>query len=294
MWAQGRFRHMADFVARAQALGFSHIEAHSSLSPEMLDELVGAPVPISSVHSPCPVSLSSKGIPVASLSLCSTEEAERREAVNVTKKTIDLASRVGAGVVIIHMGEVPVNADLEESLRRLYQEGLANSKMYLQLREQLASERSSKAPRNLERAGESLNELSQYGKARGVRLGLENRVYFREMPDIDEMDELLSRLEADSVGYWHDVGHAVVQERLGFAPHREWLLRFSHRMIGVHLHDVIGISDHQVPGRGDADWSMLASYLPQQAIRTCEVNQWNGEELLREAVPFLLSAGIVM
>jgi sugar phosphate isomerase/epimerase len=124
-------------------------------------------------------------------------------------------------------------------------------------------------------------------------LGLENRVYFREIPNINEMAELLNRVEGSLVGYWHDVGHAEVQQRLGFTPHEEWLIKFGGRMIGIHLHDVNGVSDHRVPGRGDVDWGMIAKYLPQEAIRTCEINQRNEEELVKEAIPFLRKVEIL-
>ncbi len=294
MWAQGRFKHMAEFAAKAKEFGFTQIEAHSSLSPQMLDELIETPVSITSIHSPCPARLSSKGIPVASLSLSSTEENERREAIGFARETIGLASRIGAKAVIIHMGEVPANNNLEDKLYRLYHEGLINGKEYIQTKEQLISERSSKAAHYLEAARESLDELIKYSKHQGVMLGLETRVHFSEMPNINEMGELLSGAERNSVGYWHDVGHAEVQQRLGFTPHEEWLLRFSHRMIGIHLHDVLGLSDHHAPGKGSVNWNMIAKYLPQGAIRTCEINQWTDEEDIPTSIPFLQRKGILV
>ncbi len=293
MWAQGRFKHMAEFVAKARELGFTHVEASSSLSREMLDELMETSVPISSVHAPCPASVSSRGIPVASLSLSSTDAAERREAVRAVKRTIDIASRTGARAVIIHLGEVPVDAGLEDKLRSLFREGLVGSEVYVKAREQLIAERSSRAARYLEQAVRSLDELSEYGELAGIRLGLENRLHFREIPDINEMAALLARVEGSTVGYWHDVGHAEVQQRLGFNRHEEWLRCFGPRMIGIHLHDVTGISDHGVPGRGDVDWGMIVKYLGQDVIRTCEINQGNDEGLVREAVPFLEKMGII-
>ena len=294
MWARGRFKHMAEFVAKAREFGFTGIEAHNSLSPEMLDELIKTSVPISSIHSPCPACLSSEGIPIAGLSLSSIEETERRQAIGFARKTIDLASRVGARAIIIHMGEVPVSPNLEEKLHQLYDEGLAESKEYIQTREQLISERSFKAPRCLEAARRSLDELSKYSKQQGIMLGLESRFYFHEVPDINEMGELLSGAETNSVGYWHDVGHVEVQQRLGFTPHKEWLLRFNDRMIGIHLHDVIGLSDHRAPGKGNVNWGMIAKHLPQGVIRTCEIGEWNEEEHIREAIPFLQGTGIIV
>jgi len=81
MWAKGRFDHMAEFATKAKELGFTHIEANASISPQMLSELIEAAVPISSIHSPCPAVLSSRGIPISSLSLSSLDESERMEAL---------------------------------------------------------------------------------------------------------------------------------------------------------------------------------------------------------------------
>jgi len=30
-------------------------------------------------------------------------------------------------------------------------------------------------------------------------------------------------------------------------------------VIGIHLHDVVGISDHSPPGKGDLDWNIVAA-----------------------------------
>ena len=63
MWAKGRFSNMKEFAAKAEEWGFTHIEANSLVSPQMLDELVDASMPISSLHAPCPNHPSSTGAP---------------------------------------------------------------------------------------------------------------------------------------------------------------------------------------------------------------------------------------
>ncbi len=308
MWAKGRFSNMAKFVAKARELGFTHVEANASVSPLAFTELIKTSVSISSIHSPCPAVLSPKGIPVANLSLSSIEKSERREAVDFAKKTIDLASTIGATAVIIHMGEVPINLGLEDKLRQLYKQHLAQTKEYSRVKEQLIYQRVSKVPPFLEAARESLTELSRYSQGKRIMLGLETRFYFHEIPNIDEMEELLKETKGRRVGYWHDVGHAEVQQRLGFASHEEWLSRFEGRMIGVHLHDVLGISDHRPPGKGDVNWDMVAKNLPRaprqiksgeewaildRVIRVCEIAEWNGERQIQGVVTFLQGKGIL-
>jgi sugar phosphate isomerase/epimerase len=303
MWAKGRFGNMMDFAAKAMEFGFTHIEADSSRSPQMLDELIKSSIPILSIHSPCPARLSSKGIPSSSLSLSSLDEIERKEAISLAKETIDLASKVGAKAIVLHMGEVPVDPsglspsgqslELDKKLKQLYRQGLSKSQEYSQTKEQLISQRASRASRYFESAEKSLEELSRYARQRGIMLGLETRFYFHEIPSLDEMTKLLGGTDKDSVGYWHDMGHAEVNQRLGFARHEEWLSRFKNRMIGIHLHDILGITDHYCPGRGDVDWSLIARYLPQGVLKVCEIGEWNDEEYLYRAIPFLAENGIL-
>jgi len=293
MWAKDRFDDMAEFAAEAKEFGFSHVEINASVSPQGLSELVETSIPISSIHSPSPAVLSSRGVPVANLSLSSLEANEREEAVSFAKKTIDLASQVGARAVVLHMGEVPIDLSLDHELRRLYQQNLTQSEKYNEVKRGLTHQRISKAPPHLEAARKSLEELSEYTQDKGIMLGVETRFYFHEMPNIDEMEELLRQVEGGLVGYWHDVGHAEVNQRLGFTLHEEWLSRFGDRMIGIHLHDVLGIRDHRPPGKGDVNWNMVAEYVPQEALKVCEIAEWNEAEQIRGVVDFLQKQGIL-
>lgn len=293
MWAKDRFVHMAEFASTAQELGFTHIEANHWISPQALSELLASAVPISSIHSPCPAACSCTGVPAASLSLSSLDESERTEAVTFARQTIDLGSRVGARAVVLHMGEVPIDTGLQDRLQRLHAEGRAQAAEYRQIKEELVRQRTSGIGRHLEAARKSLRELAQHGSQNGIMLGLETRFHLHEIPNIDEMAELLHGVPAGVAGYWHDIGHAEVQQRLGFGSHEEWLLRFRQRMVGIHLHDVLGTSDHHAPGRGDIDWEMVARNLPAGIVRVCEIGEWNAEDRLEGVVSFLQEASVL-
>jgi sugar phosphate isomerase/epimerase len=287
MWAKGRFACMDAFAARAVEFGFTHVEVNASVSPQMLRELIASKVNISSFHCPCPAVVSSRGKPAADLSLSSLDESERREALGFARQTIDLASSVNARAVVLHMGEVPMHPTMEAGLHRLYSEGRSATREYRDTREDLVYQRKSRAAPYLGAAKESLRELSEYGRERGVILGVETRFHVNEIPSLDEAGELLGEARAGTAGYWHDVGHAVVQQCLGFGSHEEWLSRFGHSMIGIHLHDVLGISDHHAPGEGDVDWDLVARHLPAEAIKVCEIGEWNSEERVSGVVAFL-------
>ena len=138
----------------------------------------------------------------------------------------------------------------------------------------------------------SLLELAEYAGRKGVRLGLENRYHYHEIPLPDELDELLGLCPDGVVGYWHDVGHAQVLEHLGFGTHEEWLQRFAGRMVGVHLHDVVGVNDHLAAGRGDVDWEMVARYLPAGTLRTCEFQTTNSRQQVADGLAWLIDRGM--
>jgi sugar phosphate isomerase/epimerase len=293
MWAKGRFGHMAGFATKAKGLGFTHIEINASVSAEMLAQLLNTAVPISSIHSPCPAVLSSSGIPVDSLSLSSLNESERTEAVSFARQTIDLAVNVRAKAIILHMGEVRIDLNLQDQLCKLYAKSPGQTDEYSQVKEELIYQRVSQVPPHFDAARKSIQELGKYSRQKGIMLGLETRFRLHEIPNMAEMAELLNEVQESLVGYWHDVGHAEVQQRLGFCSHGEWLSRFKHRMIGIHLHDVLGISDHYAPGKGDINWEILAKYLPPGIVKVCEIGEWNNEEHMQGVVKFLQKKGIV-
>ena len=293
MWAKGRFSRMAEFAARARELGFSHVEPNSSVSPGMLTDLLDSGVPISSIHAPCPAVLSSRGTPVSTLSLSSLEKTERMEAVGFTKRAVDLAANVGARAVVLHMGEVPIDLSLQDRLYKLRHGGHTQTEEYGEAREKLIHQRLSLARSYVDAAGESLRDLARYGGQKGIMLGLETRFHFNEIPNMTEMAELLDEVSEGVAGYWHDVGHAEVQQQLEFGLHEEWLLRFKDKMIGIHLHDIRGISDHHAPGQGNMNWEMIARYLTRGTTRVCEIGEWNDEEQMEGVVRFLRKKGIL-
>ncbi len=215
------------------------------------------------------------------------------EAVSFTKQTIDLVASVKARAIVLHMGEVPIDLSLQARLYELHDGGYAQTKEYSQAKEELVYQRNFQALYYLDAAKKSLQEISEYSQQKGIILGLETRFHPHEIPNIDEMAELLNEVSGSLVGYWHDVGHAEVQQQLGFSLHEEWLSRFRNRIVGIHLHDVLGISDHYAPGKGDMNWEMVAKYLPPRIVKVCEIGEWNDEEQMQGVVEFLQKKGVL-
>ena len=75
----------------------------------------------------------------------------------------------------------------------------------------------------------------------------ENRYYFQEIPDFDEIGIILNEFDGGRIRCWHDVGHAAVQENLGICTQKDLLEAYSDKIIGMHLHDVENLHDHLSP-----------------------------------------------
>jgi sugar phosphate isomerase/epimerase len=296
MWAQGRFDSMSGFPRAVQRLGFQGIEINYTVDPKALGELLEAnQVSIPSLHAPVPKVKAANGRWTNDLNLASLDQEERCLAVASAKTTIDWAAKLGASCVVLHLGGLGHDAlPPERGLRRLFnaafqrwqEEGEA-------LRGECRRLRAERAPAFLAQARRSLQEVVEHASPLGVALGLENRYHYHEIPSFDEALELLAAFPPGLVGHWHDVGHAEVLDRLGLIDKHCWLTELADRCLGVHLHDVVGLKDHQAPGQGDADWDYVARYLPPGAVRVCEIDQHTPEEQVAAALPFLRQRGIL-
>jgi sugar phosphate isomerase/epimerase len=272
MWIQQRFDHLNDFFAAGNAMGFEQFELGHVVRPDMLRGVQPGQQTISSIHAPCPVN------PGPWDYLASVDEEKRKRAVAQAKDSIALAQKFKAPVVVLHMGKAAVDPSLERRLRELYNAGKKDTQEYEDTKRRLVEARARVQAQNLAVAARSLDELGQHAQSAGIKLGLENRYHYYEVPSIEEMRALLTSSDPTTVFYWHDTGHAQNLENLGFTCHEEWLRTFGSRMVGVHLHDIVGLKDHRVAGTGEMNWPMIASYLPAQAIRTCEFDWLYSEE----------------
>jgi sugar phosphate isomerase/epimerase len=181
----------------------------------------------------------------------------------------------------------------EKRLRRLFDEGARAGDEADALRREAHAARLEGAGRDLPRARRSLAEIAEHAAGRGVAIGLENRYHYHEFPGIEEMHELLADYPPEVAGFWLDVGHAEVLDRLGLVPKGRWLDELGARCIGAHVHDVDGLADHRAPGLGDVDWSYIARGLPAGVPRVFEINQRTPEDAVAAAIPFLRERGVL-
>src|SRR5579883_778886 len=194
MWAQQpRFEaDLAAFATIARAAGFSHIEVSHSTDERGLRELMSQSVlPLSSLHAPAPRERTSGGWNT-DLNLAAEDEAERAAAVAATLRTIDLAAEAGAGSVVVHLGAIGARGlPADGAMRRLYAaEAIASPEAEMQ-RRAAAEQREAGQAAAMRAARRSLAELADHARRRGVRIGLENRMWYHEIPLPEELAALL-------------------------------------------------------------------------------------------------------
>jgi sugar phosphate isomerase/epimerase len=297
MWAQQQrfIDDMHEFVDEVERLGYDAIEVSHS-TPEIpfnrLLERHG--VRISSIHAPAPLVRDATDRANSSLNLAALDDAEREAAIRFTKGSIDYTKRVGGRFVVVHLGGVGNQMFEEErELRRLYDSGTREGERVEELRAIIHRRRVEESPLWFEKARETLRVLVAYCEQQGVAIGIENRLHYHEFPQAGEAAELLRDHDPLVAGYWHDVGHAEVQWRLGLVDKRVWLNTNGPRTIGCHLHDVDGLADHRAPGNGTVEWDYIAAGIPPSALRVFEINQSQPSEAVARAIPFLRERGVL-
>lgn len=293
MWAIRNFAALEEFCATARRLGFARIELNHQVDSAMLAGVDLTRYQVSSVHEPCPADIPVHELKNRDWLISSPDEGTRKQGVISVKRSIDLAHALGVKLIVVHAGVASSEDQLEKKLNKMFRAGGAGSPEYNDLKTRVIEARAADAGPYLEAVQKSLVELLAYAGQSGIRLGLENRYHYVDLPIPDEMDLLLNLAGPEQLGFWYDVGHAQTLDRLGFFPHQEWLQRFGKRIVGVHLHDVVGIDDHDAPGSGEVDFTQISSHVPADAVRTLELKPQLSAEKVKRSISVLAHYGLL-
>ncbi|MBC7185558.1 MAG: TIM barrel protein [Calditrichaeota bacterium] len=248
-----------------------------------------------SVHNYCPLP---EGVPQHQASgdlfrLSSTDPEERARGVKLSLKSVHLAADLEARAVVFHLGEVAIdNPDNDRRLRQFFEDKLVDSDEAEAYRAERKAERRAKRQPFLDAVLLSLDRIHAEAVRLGVYLGVENRFYLHQIPDLEEVGIILNEFRGGNIGYWHDCGHAHVQACLGVTPHEAWLERYGAHLLGTHLHDARGLKDHLAPGTGEIDFDLVARYLGADTVRVIEVHPGTTVTEIHRAVALLQSKGI--
>jgi len=257
--------------------GFDNIELSFNLTQAMVNSAQrlskqGA-VKIVSIHNYCPIPAGlprKKALPDC-FSMASCDEKQRSLAVKYTKKTIDTASRLSARAVVLHCGRVEIR-DYTRKLIGLSLRLPETKKEASRVTSSFFAQRAAQIKIHLSSAFRSLNEIVPYARKQNIRLGIETRFYYREIPAFQEIGMILDEFRGGNVFYWHDTGHAHIAEGLGLTHQKSFLEAYHKKMLGMHLHDVMDGRDHIAPTFGAIDFSYIKKYLNTDIILVIEAH----------------------
>ena len=267
--------------------GFESIELEYRISESQFQKIkpliIKKELSVSSIHNyfPKPDDPNIKGSGDLFL-LSSTDKDEHTTAIKYTLRTIEYANEMEAKAVVLHLGKVDMENPFEE-FKKLFELGKITQKEGKKFIEEQTKIRNSLKQKNLDAVLKALDKLVIPAEKYGIFLGIENRFYFHEIPNLEEAKIILQEFKGSNIRYWYDIGHAVVQERLGICSQKDLIINFSNAMIGVHIHDVKGIEDHLAPGEGELDLSNMLRDIKKEVIKVLEVHKKAKKENLIKA-----------
>jgi len=141
-------------------------------------------------------------------------------------------------------------------------------------------------PLYFHRALEALTTITERAAEVGVKLAIESRSIFEDVPTEREMMVLQSHFaDHPSVGYWHDFGHVQLKHNLGLLDHFQWLETIAPHLIGGHVHDVEWPArDHRTPFSGTLDYAKILRFFPPNCPLTWELSPTRQASEIREAL----------
>lgn len=279
------------FLQAACEVGFTRFELNHQIPPEVFEQIDFDTFCFNSLHNPCPAIIPMKQLEIEDRLLTSLDEKSRQSGMDVLKNTIETARLLGARLVVIHSGWVTGSDAMDRTLRSLYLEGKENTPEYAQLKAKMIADRNERGKPHLQSLMKSFWEIIEFTGDCNLMLGIENLLHYYEMPNFNEMSQILGEFKQPWFGWQLDTGHIQVQQNLGLESFLYWLEQFAGRMVGIHLHDVMGLKDHLAPGLGKVDFAAIAPNIPPHAQRTLEVKPFVTPAEITGSLPLLEKSG---
>lgn len=274
-------------------LGFEAIEASHGLSLSMMPGLIRAVeekrIRVEGVHNFCPAPIDVPGDAPDAYQFTSHRPEIRERAMRLSMETLQVAHRLGARYVVLHMGSVHLFRSFKgtRELERMARHGWLGTPEYAQYKGELVRRRIKLSPIYYERAREALHTLAEKAREYHLVLGVEGRSHLEQVPGELEMPRLMEEF-ADNphVRYWHDFGHIQRKHNLLLLDHEQYLNQLHPWLYGAHINDVQWPArDHRAPLTGDCmDMPrLLTRFFHQGMPLTWELSRSVSREQIIEA-----------
>jgi len=284
-WCSSRHTDGYAMLQEMARMGFEHVElSHGiriTLVPGILKALDEGFIKVSSTHNFCPLpaGMIHAAPNLFEPSVPADRGHEHEQWLRHTRRTLDFAAQVRARAVVMHLGSVRFfwlnpGRQLRNFVRHQPAAAIPADPRYQQLLAKSSAKLRKRMPVFWEQTRRSLEEILPYTAEKGVRLGLENREKFEELPLDADFPGLFASVPPDEpAGYWHDAGHAELKERMGVITQRQLLEANAGRLVGFHLHDVNAEGhDHQPIGRGRIDFKMVSAFWQPHHLLVLELS----------------------
>ncbi|ASR48067.1 xylose isomerase [Paenibacillus kribbensis] len=241
-----------ELIEEIRELGFSRVELNYNITREMLTTIEPmierGEIGISSVHNTFPHT-PDPDYGTDSVLLGFDDEAKRKRAIELLVQSAEYAHRYGAKAVVVHPGEVPFPYDISEELAGIYREQGRDSAAYQTLWTQMLERRNSLSGHYAKRIRDSLEEVCDRITSKGydVAIGIETRSRCYQMPTLQEAKTIIDGLKGAPVNLWYDIGHGMIMDRMGLYDNAKEANEMIDYILGVHIHETIGLSDHWCP-----------------------------------------------
>jgi len=296
MWNFRKAHSGEELIDQLIALGFSRVELNYQVRTEWLSGIrrrinEGA-IKVSSVHNVFPKTLDKK-FDTDSVMLGYEDESLRQQAVELAKGSVEWACVLGAGAVVFHPTEVPMEpGEYDVPLKKLIAAHQQDTPEYKALHAKMLAARQS-AP-YIDRMMKSIDELANYVAKYNlpVKLGMENRAMCHQCPIYSEFDMIADRFAGGPVGIWLDTGHAIMMEEMGLQQ-LPLSKKAADMIVGMHIHDAVDALDHYAPCTLPGDvLAPYREYIVNSPIKVLELSgRLSAEEIITGTDRFVARYG---
>lgn len=256
-----------EMIEEIKGLGFRNVELNYNVTREHMETIEPmierGEIGISSLHNVFP-HVSDEDYGTDSVLLGFDDEDKRKEAVRLLIRTMEYADRYGAKAVVVHPGEVPFDYNISHALSEVYKEQGKDSPAYRVLWREMLERRERLSPHYCRRIADSLEEVSEYAARKNwsIAVGIETRSRCNQIPTLLEAKWICDRLTGSRVGIWYDIGHGMMMGNMGLYDNVADLQTVLSYVVGVHIHETIGLSDHWCPYVHSNDPVYFDHFLP--------------------------------
>lgn len=285
MWNFRKAHSGEELIDQLRELGFSRVELNYQVRTEWLSGIrrrinEGA-IKVSSVHNVFPKTLDKK-FDTDSIMLGYEDESLRQQAVELAKGSIEWACVLGAGAVVFHPTEVPLDPqEFDVPLKALIKAHQTDTEEYKALHARMLAARQSQP--YIDRMMKSIDELANYVVKYDlpVKLGMENRAMCHQCPIYSEFDMIAERFSGGPVGIWLDTGHAIMMEEMGLQQ-LPLSKKVADMIVGMHIHDAVDALDHYAPCTLPNDvLAPYRNYIVNSPIKVLELSgRLSAEEII--------------